>query len=68
MLDPIVEEIHKIREAHAARFNFDIDAIFDDFERREKESGRPVVHLQAKRISSPADAPDRRNQPGGRAA
>ena len=41
--DPIVEEIHRIREEHAARFNYDLDAIFRDLEKRQYESGHKVV-------------------------
>ena len=65
MLDPIVEEIRKIRDEHAARFNYDADAIFDDFERSQKELGLPLVILPPNRVSKPASAQD---HPGGRAA
>jgi hypothetical protein len=41
--DPIVEELHQIREEHAAKFNYDIHAILADFQERQKLSGRPVV-------------------------
>jgi hypothetical protein len=41
--DPIVAEIHRTREKHAAAFNFDIDAIFADLRKRQGTlSGRPV--------------------------
>jgi len=50
MEDPIVEEIRKIRDEHAARFNYDIDAIFDDLKKREREGGWTVVSLEPKRI------------------
>ena len=30
MRDPIVEEIHKYREEHAGKFNYDLDAIRED--------------------------------------
>jgi len=33
--DPIVEEIHKIREARARKFNYDLDAMFADLERKQ---------------------------------
>ncbi len=33
--DPIIEEIHKFREAHARKFNYDIDAIFADLKRKQ---------------------------------
>ena len=39
MTDPIVEEVRRIRDAHAARFNYDLNAIFRDIKEREKESG-----------------------------
>ncbi|MGE0174656.1 MAG: hypothetical protein AB7T49_17820 [Oligoflexales bacterium] len=35
--DAIVAEIHAIREAHAKKFNFDLDAIFNDFKNYEKK-------------------------------
>jgi hypothetical protein len=30
MKDPIVEKLHKIRRSHAAKFNFDVEAIARD--------------------------------------
>ena len=35
--DPIVEEIHKIREEHAREHNFDLDAIFLSLKEEEKK-------------------------------
>lgn len=35
--DPIVAEIHTVREAHAKKFNYDLDAIFNDFKEYEKK-------------------------------
>jgi hypothetical protein len=32
-----------VRDAHAARFNYDLDAIFLDIKKREKESGLNFV-------------------------
>lgn len=43
MEDHIVEEVRRIREEHAARFNYDIDAIFADLKRLEAESNGPRV-------------------------
>lgn len=34
-LNPIIEELHRIREAHAKRFNYDLDAIVADLQRRQ---------------------------------
>jgi hypothetical protein len=50
MKDPIVEEVRKGREEHAARFNYDMDAIFEDLKRLEKASGHVLVNLKPKRI------------------
>ncbi len=44
MNDPIVDEVRRIRDAHAAQFNYDLDAIFQDIKKREKESGLVFVH------------------------
>jgi len=71
MLDPIVEEIRKIRDDHAARFNYDLEAIFDNFERSQKELGLPLVTLPPNRIAKPhssQDQPNGQGQPSGRAA
>jgi len=35
--DPIVAEIHAVRKAHAKKFNYDLDAIFNDFKEYEKK-------------------------------
>ena len=43
MNDPIVDEVRRVREAHSARFNHDLDAIFRDIKEQEKKSGRKFV-------------------------
>lgn len=48
--DPIVEEVRKIREEHAARFGFDLKAIYDDLKKTEKQSERNIVSLPPKRF------------------
>lgn len=37
MNDEIIAEVRAVREAHAAKFNFDLDAIFEDLKRSEIE-------------------------------
>ncbi len=39
MTDPIVDEVRRIRDEYAARFNYDLDLMFLDIKKREKESG-----------------------------
>lgn len=46
--DPIIEEIHKEREAHAAKFSHDLQAIFNDLKRVERELGVAPVSLPAR--------------------
>jgi hypothetical protein len=41
--DPIVEEIHKIRQEHAAKFGYDLRAIVRDYQRRQELSGKKIV-------------------------
>jgi len=45
MTDPIVDEVRSVRDAHAARFNYDLDAIFRDIKEQEERSGRRFVSL-----------------------
>ncbi len=41
--DPIVEEVRRGRDAYAARFNYDLRAIYRDLKEQEKRSGRKIV-------------------------
>jgi hypothetical protein len=41
--DPIVDEVRRARDAYAARFNYDLRAIFRDLKEQEKRSGREIV-------------------------
>jgi hypothetical protein len=49
-IDPIVEEVRRLREEHAASFDYDLDRIFQDLKEREGKSGHKVVSLQPKRL------------------
>lgn len=44
MNNPIVDEVTRVRDAHAARFNDDLHAIFLDIKKREKERGLNFVN------------------------
>ena len=41
--NPVVEEIRKARDAHAAKFGHDLDAIVKDIQEQERKSGREFV-------------------------
>ncbi len=49
--DPIVSEVRQIREAHAAKYNFDLRAIYVAIKTAEQKSKRQKVAFSAKRIS-----------------
>ncbi len=51
--DPIVEEIRKIRKAHAAKLNYDLKAICDDLRKKEKDCGHPLVSFPPKTLKKP---------------
>lgn len=50
--DEIVEEVRAARRAHAEAHGFDLQRIFEDLKRRERESGEPVVSLAPKRVQA----------------
>ncbi|WP_347273982.1 hypothetical protein [Candidatus Kuenenia sp.] len=41
--DPIIEEIHKYREKHAAKFNYDIKKIVNYYRKQQNESSKKIV-------------------------
>ena len=47
--DPLVDEIRRVREAHAKKFAYDLDAIFDDLKAQERASRRKFVRLPPRR-------------------
>lgn len=51
MKDPIITELRKIRDAHAAKFNYNFDAIAQDWLKEEaaaRRAGQKFVDLSAK--------------------
>lgn len=46
--DPIVEEVRKLRDAHAAKFNYDLQELFKDIKKQEKKSKRKFFTLPPK--------------------
>jgi hypothetical protein len=47
--DEIVEEVRKARDEYAAKFNYDLDAIYKDIKEQEKQSQHKVVSLPPKK-------------------
>ncbi|MDJ1168726.1 hypothetical protein PMG71_04735 [Roseofilum sp. BLCC_M154] len=44
----ILDEIHQLRAEHAKAFDYDLDAMFADWQKRQSESEREVVSLPPK--------------------
>ena len=63
MTDPIVDEVRRVRDAHAASFNYDLDAIFQDIKEQERKSGLQFVSYPPRQA-----APNQTLQPTGAAA
>lgn len=47
--DEIVEEVRRNREAYAAKFNFDLQAMYEDLKKAERKSKRKKVSLKPKK-------------------
>ena len=47
--DEIVKEVRKVRDEYAARFDYDLEAIYRDIKEQEKRSHRKVVSLSPKK-------------------
>jgi len=46
--DPIVAEVHRIREQLAAQYNYDIDAFFADLMKRQEALGDRLVRVKVR--------------------
>jgi hypothetical protein len=54
MQDPIVEEVRRIRDEHAAMFNYDLEAIVADLRRSEAERDWPRASFAPRRVQAEA--------------
>lgn len=57
--DPIVEELHRWREAHAARFQQDLRAIAEDLRQLEQDWPAPKIDPPSIRRERQPEAPTR---------
>ena len=48
--DPIVAEVRRVRDEHAAKFNYDLDAIYQDLKEQERKSGRKYVRFEPRPV------------------
>lgn len=61
--DPIVEEVRQIREEHAAEFEYDLQAIYQDIKAQEIKSGRTFVSYPPRYCTPAAETEKQQNTP-----
>jgi len=59
--DPIVNEVRRVRDELAKKFNYDVDAIFFDLREKQKKYRNRIVNLRRQQKSEQASAPDAKN-------
>jgi hypothetical protein len=47
--DPIVEEVRKARDDYARQFEYDLDAVFRDLQKKQQQPGKKIVSFPPKR-------------------
>jgi hypothetical protein len=52
--DPIIEELHQIRQEYAKEFNYDWQAIFEDLKAKERQNTtNPIASLPVQKRQRP---------------
>ncbi|MEM9804906.1 MAG: hypothetical protein AAF959_06475 [Cyanobacteria bacterium P01_D01_bin.56] len=51
--DPIVAEVRQVREAYAATFDYDLQALFKDLKAQEAQRDRTFVSYPARLVEPP---------------
>jgi len=54
-MDPIVEEVRRVRESIFARFNYDLWALYRHLKEQEAKSDRTLVSFSQPQADSPAN-------------
>jgi hypothetical protein len=60
----VIEEIRAFREAYAAQFNYDIDAISRDLREQAKREGRKLISFPPRRPEGWVEHPDAAKRDG----
>lgn len=53
--DEIMQELRRVREEYAARFNYDLTAMYHDLKKREQEGGWKLVSFAREEAGEEAD-------------
>ena len=57
MTDEIIREVWRAKDELAKQFNYDIEALAAELQKRQKESGRKVVNLEKESADQTAAVP-----------
>ena len=49
--DEIVKETRRLRDEYAKQFNYDLDLIFEDLQKKQKERERKQVSFSGKKVN-----------------
>lgn len=49
--DPIVDEVRQARDDYAKKFDYDLDAICEDLQRKQEQPGKQVVEFPPKHFA-----------------
>jgi hypothetical protein len=47
--DPIIEEVRKARDDYARQFDYDLEVIFRDLQKKQQQPGKKIVSFPPKR-------------------
>jgi len=53
--DEIIREVWQTKDELAKQFNYDIDALAEELQKRQKVSGRKIVNLEKEAVEQAAD-------------
>ncbi len=63
MKDPLIEEVRRIRDEHSKLFNYDLDAICEDYKYRQNKIRNRLVRLKPKlKVADKADTVDAKSR------
>ena len=54
MTDEIIREVWRAKDELAKQFNYDIDALAAELQKRQRESGRKIVNLEKESVEQSA--------------
>jgi hypothetical protein len=56
MTDEIIREVWRAKDELAKQFNYDIDALAAELQKRQQESGRKIVNLEKESVKQSASS------------